>query len=84
MKYPKKGVRLEDILKYVLRYTKMSESRALYLIIEILKLGIVKGRIEKLPGNLYALAKCRPGPIGKKIHEPDFDDDSSDTSTDLF
>ncbi|KAI4482265.1 hypothetical protein M0804_008816 [Polistes exclamans] len=83
MKYSKKGVSLEDILKYVLKHTRMSESRALYLIIEILKVGIAKGRIEKLPGNLYALAKCRPGPIAKKIHEPDFDDDSSETSMDV-
>ncbi|KAF7382204.1 hypothetical protein HZH66_013636 [Vespula vulgaris] len=82
MTYPKKGASLEEIMKYVVRHARISESRARCLIIEALKIGIAKGRIIKIPGNLYALAKPRPGPLARKIREPNFEDNSSETSND--
>ncbi|KAK2585739.1 hypothetical protein KPH14_010350 [Odynerus spinipes] len=82
MTYPKEGASLQEIVRFVMRNTRLSEARARYLIIEVLKAGISRGRIRRVAGNLYALANARPAPLANKITDPNFDDDSSEASTD--
>ncbi|KYN12002.1 hypothetical protein ALC57_15844 [Trachymyrmex cornetzi] len=74
------GASLEDIVKYVLKHTRLTDVRARYLIVEILKAGIALGRIKRTPYSTYVLASSKTTAIAKRITEPKFRNDSSCSS----
>jgi len=74
------GASLEDIVKYVLRHTRLTDARARYLIIEILKTGIALGRIKRTPYSTYVLASSKTTAIAQRITEPKFRNSSSCSS----
>lgn len=77
------GTTFEGIVRYVMRKKKMTEARAGYLVMEVLKAGVALGRIKKTPCGTYVLTTERPGTITHRIREPRFSDDSEyDVSTD--
>ncbi|KAL6261639.1 hypothetical protein P5V15_006727 [Pogonomyrmex californicus] len=76
----REGARLEDIVKYVLRHTRLTDVRARYLVIEILKAGIALGRIKRTPHSTYVLASSKTTAIGQRITEPRFHNGSSCSS----
>jgi len=73
------GASLEDIVKYVLKHTRLTDARARYLIVEILKTGIALGRIKRTPYSTYVLAS-KTTAIAQKITEPKFRNSSSCSS----
>ncbi|KAK1118738.1 hypothetical protein K0M31_014740 [Melipona bicolor] len=70
------GATFKSIVHYVLKNMKITEARAGYLVMEVLKAGVALGRIKKTPRGTYILVKDRPGPIAH-IKEPRFSDDSN-------
>lgn len=74
------GARLGDIVKYVLRHTRLTEARARYLVAEILKVGTDLGAIIRTSRSTYALASVKPTAIAHRIAEPKFHDTSSCSS----
>ncbi|EZA51482.1 hypothetical protein X777_09826 [Ooceraea biroi] len=74
------GASLEDIVKYVLRHTRLTDARARYLVVETLKAGIALGRIKRTPHTTYVLASSERGTIAHRITEPKFDDNRSCSS----
>ncbi|XP_032669616.1 uncharacterized protein LOC116843354 [Odontomachus brunneus] len=72
------GASLEDIVRYVLDHTRLTDTRARYLVVEILKAGIALGRIKRTPYSTYVLASFKPY---YKITEPKFRDVSSCSSS---
>ena len=71
------GASLKDIVKYVLKHTRLTDVRARYLIVEILKAGIALGRIKRTPNSTYVLVSSA---ITKGIAEPKIRDNSSCSS----
>jgi len=74
------GANLEDIVKYVLRHTRLTDARARYLVVETLKAGIILGRIKRTPYFTYVLVPCEHGTLAYKITEPSFRENSSCSS----
>lgn len=77
------GATFESIVHYVLKNMKITEARAGYLVMEVLKAGVALGRIKKTPRGTYILVKDRSGPIGHNVKEPRFSDDSGDSDYDV-
>lgn len=73
------GASLENIVKYVLRHTRLTDARARYLVAEILKAGIALGRIKRTSHSTYTLASSKTM-IAPRIMEPKFRDNSSCSS----
>lgn len=73
------GASLENIVKYVLRHTRLTDARARYLVVEVLKAGIALGRIKRTPHSTYVLASSKTA-IAPRITEPKFRDNSSCSS----
>lgn len=73
------GASLENIVKYVLRHTRLTDARARYLVAEILKAGIALGRIKRTSHSTYILASSKTM-IAPRITEPKFRDNSSCSS----
>lgn len=71
------GASLEDIVRYVLNHTRLTDARARYLVVEILKAGIALGRIKRTPHSTYVLVSFKPD---CRIMEPKFRDASSCSS----
>jgi hypothetical protein len=71
------GAGLEEIVKYVLRHTRLTDARARYLVVKILKTGIALRRIKKTPYSTYVLASPK---IVHRVTEPKFRDSSSCSS----
>lgn len=71
------GASLEDIVRYVLDHTRLTDARARYLVVEILKGGIALGRIKRTPHSTYVLTSFKPD---YRITEPKFQDASSCSS----
>lgn len=74
------GASLEDIVKYVLRHTRLTDARARYLVIETLKTGIALSRIKRTPYSTYVLVSSDRSMINYRITEPKFRDNSSCSS----
>lgn len=75
------GASLEDIVKYVLRHARLTDARARYLVVEILKAGIALGRIKRTPHSTYVLASFETTATAHgSITEPEFRDNSSCSS----
>lgn len=74
------GASLENIVKYVLRHTRLTEARARYLVVETLKAGLALGRIKRTPLSTYVLASSERGTIVHRITEPKFRDNDSCSS----
>ncbi|XP_017759795.1 PREDICTED: uncharacterized protein LOC108550556 [Eufriesea mexicana] len=77
------GTTFEGIVRYVLKKTKMTEARAGYLVMEVLKAGVALGRIKRTSHGTYVLATERPGSITHRIREPRFSDDSDDNDREV-
>ncbi|XP_019697829.1 uncharacterized protein LOC109504016 [Harpegnathos saltator] len=75
------GASLEDIVRYVLDRTRLTDARARYLVVEILKAGIALGRIKRTPHSTYVLTSFKSD---YKITEPKFRDGSSSGSSGSF
>lgn len=74
------GASLEDIVKYVLRHTRLTDARARYLVVEILKAGTALGTIKRTPRSTYVLASVKSAAIAHRIAEPKFHNTSSCSS----
>ncbi|CAL7935476.1 unnamed protein product [Xylocopa violacea] len=72
------GATFESIVRYVLRYLKITQARAGYLVMEVLKAGVALGRIKRTPRGTYVLVTDKSGSIVHNIREPRFSDDSQD------
>lgn len=70
------GATFESIVHYVLKNMKITQARAGYLVMEVLKAGVSLGRIKKTPRGTYILATDKPSFITHNIKEPHFSDDS--------
>ncbi|KOX77693.1 hypothetical protein WN51_09358 [Melipona quadrifasciata] len=51
------GATFKSIVHYVLKNMKITEARAGYLVMEVLKVGVALGRIKKTPRGTYILVK---------------------------
>ncbi|KAL0124187.1 hypothetical protein PUN28_006192 [Cardiocondyla obscurior] len=71
------GASLKDIVKYVLKHTRLTEARARYLVVEILEVGIALGRIKRTPYSTYVLVSPTATAIVRRITEPKFRRSSS-------
>lgn len=70
------GATFESIVHYVLKNMKITQARAGYLVMEVLKAGVSLGRIKKTSRGTYILATDKPSSITHNIKEPHFSDDS--------
>lgn len=70
----------EGIVEYVLKNTRMTRSRAGYMVMEVLKIGVALGRIKRTPHGTYVLVAGKPGSgmTTKRIKHPRFSDNSDD------
>lgn len=71
------GASLEDIVKYVLKHTRLTDARARYLVVGILKAGIALGKIKRTPYSTYVLTSSKTIAIAQRITEPKFRNSSS-------
>ncbi|XP_061933392.1 uncharacterized protein LOC107999329 [Apis cerana] len=69
------GATFESIVQYVLKNMKITQARAGYLVMEVLKAGVALGRIKKTPCGTYVLTNDKSAPT-PSIREPRFSDDS--------
>ncbi|XP_031771763.1 uncharacterized protein LOC116414226 [Apis florea] len=69
------GATFESIVQYVLKNMKITQARAGYLVMEVLKAGVALGRIKKTPRGTYVLTNDKSGST-PNIREPRFSDDS--------
>ncbi|XP_031366193.1 uncharacterized protein LOC116185599 [Apis dorsata] len=69
------GATFESIVQYVLKNMKITQARAGYLVMEVLKAGVALGRIKKTPYGTYVLINDKSAAT-PNIKEPRFSDDS--------
>ncbi|XP_017881355.1 uncharacterized protein LOC108625677 [Ceratina calcarata] len=73
------GASFESILRYVLKNMKITQARASFLVMEVLKAGVALGRIKRTPRGTYLLATDKTAHnILHHVREPRFTDDSDD------
>lgn len=68
------GATFESIVQYVLKNMKITQARAGYLVMEVLKAGVALGRIKKTSYGTYVLTNDKSAT--PNIREPRFSDDS--------
>lgn len=77
------GATFKNIVKYVMDHSRITEDKARFLVTEVLKTGMVMGKIKKTRCDVYYLTAEKPMQLVRKIREPRFSDDSDDTLSDL-
>lgn len=73
------GATFESIVDYVMKKTRLTGTRAGYMVMEVLKVGVALGRIKRTPLGTYILAVDKPvSPATQRITQPRFSDNSND------
>ncbi|XP_011495615.1 PREDICTED: uncharacterized protein LOC105360418 [Ceratosolen solmsi marchali] len=78
-----KGVTFANIVRYVARRLRMPVTTASAFVHQVLRAGIVFGKIEKLPDGMYRLINAKPPGLVCKIEDTWISEDecsSNDTS----
>ncbi|XP_076649223.1 uncharacterized protein LOC143356993 [Halictus rubicundus] len=73
------GATFDSIVDYVTKNMRITRSRAGYMVMEVLKVGVALGRIKRTPRGTYILASDTPAsPATQRIRQPRFSDNSND------
>lgn len=77
------GATFPNIVRYVMDHSRITEDKAQFLVLEVLKAGMSMGKIKKTSLGIYYLTTLRPPHLIYRIRDPRFSDDSDDTLSDL-
>ncbi|XP_033222442.1 uncharacterized protein LOC117176324 [Belonocnema kinseyi] len=83
LREPNPGATFQSIVRYVMDHSRITEDKARYLTIEVLKAGMAMGKIKRTPVSTYFLTTSKPPPLVNRIRDPRLSDDSEDTLSDL-
>lgn len=83
LREPNPGATFQSIVRYVMDHSRITEDKARYLTIEVLKAGMEMGKIKRTPVGTFFLTTSKSPHLVSRIRDPRFSDDSEDTLSDL-